>query len=251
MVQLLRRLVVLAIASAVLIVLGVSPAWAAPAVSVSPSTNLVQGQTVTVRGSGLPPNESEAVLQCVSGGNDVFSFCDIGGFVSTTTDSNGSFSTSFTVRRILETSQGRVDCASAPGRCIVAVSPFDTNYVASTPLSFDPNGPLPVLLDITVTDISAVVKDNKGIVSGTVTCTAPAFVDIEGRLRQVVHRFFIDAPFEAGVECDGSTQFAVPFEGANGVIKKGSAEVVLNAFGSSADGDDIFQLDTTIQIRSK
>jgi hypothetical protein len=190
-------------------------------------------------------------VQCVAGGTNVFDFCDIGGFVSVTTNSSGAFSTPFTVRRVFDTSQGETDCAAAPGRCLIAVSPFATTYVASTPLSFDPNGPLPVTLQITVEGLSAAVRDNEVLLQGTVTCTAPADVFIEGRLRQVVQRFFIDAPFSTSLECDGATPFTVFFEGQNGVIKKGSAELELNAFGSSPDGDDAVELDTTIQIRAK
>jgi Neocarzinostatin family len=251
MVGVLRRLGVLLVAATVMVLFGAAPAWAAPTVSASPSTDLVHGQTVTVSGSGYSAGTSLAVLQCVAGGTNVFDFCDIGGFVSVTTDSNGAFSTSFTVLRVFDTSQGETDCAAAPGTCLIAVSPFATTYVASTPLSFDPNGPLPVTLQITVEGLSAAVRDNEVLLQGTVTCTAPADVFIEGRLRQVVQRFFINASFSTSVECDGETPFAVVFEGENGVIKKGDAQLELTASGFSVDDDDQFTLDTTIRVRSK
>ena len=81
---------VVSVATAVLIFLGAAPAWAAPTVSVTPNTNLVHGQTVTVSGSGYGPNQSLAVIQCVQGATDVFDSCSISGFASTTAGPAGS-----------------------------------------------------------------------------------------------------------------------------------------------------------------
>jgi Neocarzinostatin family len=243
-----RRLLPLAAAVVLMVVMGAAPAWAAPTVTADPSTDLVSGQTIQVSGSGYSANSSIAVLQCAAGANDVFANCHIGGFVSVTTDANGSFSTSFTVSRSLPLSGRTVNCAASPGACIIAVSPFASTYLASTPLSFDPNAPF---LTITVTDVTAVVRDNSVLLQGVVHCTIPSQVFINGRLRQVVRRFFIDGFFQTSVACDDEQPFSVVFEGDNGVIKQGDAELDLSAFGSAGSEFDEFTLDTTIRVRSK
>lgn len=246
-----RRLGVLFAASAVMVVMGAAPAWAAPTIVATPSTDLIDGQVVDVTGSGLAPDRQVAVLQCVSGGTDVFAFCQIGGFVSTTTDSTGAFSTSFTVRRVISPTGEDVDCAASAGRCVLAVDDFSTDYDASTPLHFDPEGPLPPQLEITATPVSAAVRDNQVLLQGTVTCTVPTTVFIDGRLRQVVRRFFIDGFFETAVECDGETPFSVVFEGSNGVIRRGPAEVTLDATASTPDDFDEFSSTTELRVRRK
>jgi hypothetical protein len=144
-----------------------------------------------------------------------------------------------------------VDCAESVGRCVLAVDDFSTAYDASTPLTFDPEGPLPFRLEVTATPVSAVVRDNEVLLQGTVTCNAPVTVTIDGRLRQVVRRFFIDGFFETAVECDGEGAFAVVFEGSNGVIKQGPAEVTLNAAASNPADFDEFSSTTELRVRSK
>jgi hypothetical protein len=243
-----RRLLPLSAAVVVMVVMGAAPAWAAPTVAADPSTDLVSGQTIQVSGSGYSANTSLAILQCAAGANDVFANCSIGGFVSVTTNASGSFSRAFTVTRALSLGGRTVNCAASPGACIIAVSPFASTYVASTPLSFDPNAPI---LTITVTDVRATVRDNSVLLQGVVHCTLPSQVFIEGRLRQVVRRFFINGFFETSVVCDDEQPFSVVFEGTNGVIKKGDADLDLSASGSAGLEFDDFTLDTTIRVRSK
>jgi hypothetical protein len=243
-----RRLLPLSAAVVLMVVLGAAPAWAAPTVAANPGTDLVSGQAIQVSGTGYSANASLAVLQCAAGANDVFANCSIGGFVSVTTDASGSFSTTFTVSRTLSLSGRTVNCAASPGTCIIAVTPFAETYVASTPLSFDPNAPI---LIITVTDVTATVRDNAVLLQGVVHCTLPTEVFIQGRLRQVVHRFFIDGFFQTSVACDDEQPFSVVFEGTNGVIKQGDADLDLSASTSLGGEFDDFTLDTTIRVRSK
>jgi hypothetical protein len=64
-------------------------------VTVTPSFGLRTNDTVTVSGTGFPPNVTLAVRQC---SNEYPTACDYDGR-STTTDANGAYSTSVAVRR--------------------------------------------------------------------------------------------------------------------------------------------------------
>jgi hypothetical protein len=90
---------------------------AGPSVTVTPDTGLVDGQTVTVQGSGFDPlTTSIGVAQCPVGGT--FADC-IGQKIIPA--SGGSFSTTFTVQRFALT----VDCASVARRCFIGASNLD------------------------------------------------------------------------------------------------------------------------------
>jgi hypothetical protein len=95
------------------------------------------------------------------------------------------------------------------------------------------------------------VQDNSVLVEGTVTCTEPADVFIQGRLRQVVRRRFIDATFEVSVACDGDEPFAVLTEGQTGIIKQGQAQLDLSASGFTGAEFDDFVLSEEIHVRAK
>ena len=61
----------------------------------TPSTLLVQGDTVTVAGSGFPGNSLVGIIQCrlpTAGVQD----CNMSSLAYTNTDSAGTFSTSYT-----------------------------------------------------------------------------------------------------------------------------------------------------------
>jgi hypothetical protein len=90
-----------------------------PAVSVTPSTDLVDGQAVTVRGRGYTPNSSLGMIQCVAGADSIDD-CDGQTATSFSADAAGGFVKQFTVVRVIEHNVGQhTDCA-APGSCVVA-----------------------------------------------------------------------------------------------------------------------------------
>ena len=88
-----------------------------PSATVTPDTGLVDGQTVTVQGSGFDPSvQGVGIAQCPFGGtvNDC-----IGQQVVSA--SGGSFSATFTVH----SSALAVDCASVARRCFLGASNLD------------------------------------------------------------------------------------------------------------------------------
>ena len=123
---------------------GGAGAEASATATVSPSTGLVNGQTVTVTGAGFAANASigGAVCNDVGDGADA---CDTANVLLTTADPSGAFTVQFTVRRILHTANGTVDCASAAQVCHLGVANIQNQQAehANIPLGFDTTAPLP------------------------------------------------------------------------------------------------------------
>jgi hypothetical protein len=150
-----------------------APPLPGPAGTATPSTGLVDGQSVDVTAEGMPPGAGIFVVQCKAGANDANN-CDLSNLQSVTADDAGHLTTTYTVKRVLSLFSGVVpppvgeqpvtgrapksaasfqpqadpsgptpfDCASAPGACVINVTFFGPTVEAATiPLSFDPSVP--------------------------------------------------------------------------------------------------------------
>jgi hypothetical protein len=120
-------------------------------VSVEPSGELVDGQTVTVRGSEFPPDRELGVVMC-SGAVDLgggAAQCQLSPFTPVTSRGDGTFEVEFDVRRIIWVGGHEIDCAAPTpdgleATCIVAVgaiSDYDQSGIA--PVHFDGSVPPP------------------------------------------------------------------------------------------------------------
>ena len=118
------------------------PAEPGPQVSVVPDRDLLDGQTVSVEGSGFPGSGSLNAIQCRQEAASVED-CDLGtvSFVNAAPDGTVSFD--YSVRRVLLIGSESVDCATAADACFLAVATFDAVSVAAAPLHFDPDAALP------------------------------------------------------------------------------------------------------------
>lgn len=155
---------------------GAGPAAAEPvvaaattAVSVTPDTGLVDGQTVTVSGTGYDGLGTPiGVLQCLGGG--AFNLSNCGGTVQFPAVTDGAWSISLRVQRYLSIGSTPTDCAAAPGTCVVVGAPAsDFTQTASAPIAFDPNPPPPA--------VAASAEPATGLVDGQqVTVTASGFL---------------------------------------------------------------------------
>ncbi len=115
-----------------------------PAVTVTPSTDLVNLQAVTISGTGFTPSTGVGWAECKNNGSGDGNDCDVNHTGTANTDSSGAFTAPFVVHRILHTANGDVDCATAPGTCNIGVGKLsDHAEHAGAPLTFDPNAPLP------------------------------------------------------------------------------------------------------------
>ena len=252
--RVLRGVAVAAVVTAGGLVLTSTPAWAAPALTVTPDTDLVDKQPVDVDGTGYTPGASIAVLQCETGATSA-SGCDTSGLDFTTADGTGAFSHTYTVRRIITTESGDVDCAVADACRLVAANSSSTTEAAAVPISFDPTVPPFEDLEVDVTlDPTGTVVAKTGVVTltGTITCnrTADAFVD--GFVRQRAGRTFIDGEVFAEVACGPTpTTWTASGSGFNGIFKGGSAQVDLFAFAFDGDEEAFGETFGTVKLRGK
>ncbi|WP_216893101.1 neocarzinostatin apoprotein domain-containing protein [Nocardia alni] len=119
-------------------VLGAAPSAAAATVSVSQTTGLHAGQTISVALSGLPANLAQvAVGQClakVAGPND----CNLSGSLLGHADGRGIWQPNRGSAIALVGSIGGTNCAAAPGTCIIGVTSLTdpAHILSATPLSF-------------------------------------------------------------------------------------------------------------------
>ena len=125
---------------------GSAQAQDGPSVSVTPSTGLADGQTVTVRGSGFGGLRSVVVLQCAGTIGEhpdvdtaVFG-CDFTTDIQAVTEFGG-VSTAFVVSRELTLLEDRtVDCATASEPCRILVGSGPDTF-ATAPIGFGPPTP--------------------------------------------------------------------------------------------------------------
>jgi hypothetical protein len=101
-----------------------APALAAsPTISVSPSSGLTNGQSVTVKLSGFTPKASVAVIECSPlVAQDKQAACDTAGVKVLTTDASGAATTPFTVKTgQIGTASGST-CPGQGGVCLITAA---------------------------------------------------------------------------------------------------------------------------------
>lgn len=115
-----------------------APASAAASITVTPSSGLSDGQTVTVKGTGFAPNTQVLVLECPANatGSNGGSVCDVndGKIGNNSSDASGNFTTTLTVKVKPSSS---VDCTKQA--CVIqAHEGFNPNsgQTATAPISF-------------------------------------------------------------------------------------------------------------------
>jgi Neocarzinostatin family/DisA bacterial checkpoint controller nucleotide-binding len=107
--------------------------------SVTPATDLADGQVLKVNATGFTLNPQVYVTECVVA---AFSCAPAVGIF---THPNGTLTTKFAAHRVLVDGTGtRVDCASSAGSCeILIVDLRNVDYHATAALEFNPNLPPP------------------------------------------------------------------------------------------------------------
>lgn len=114
-------------------------ASATSALTITPATGLIDGQTVHLVATGLSANSVSGTEQCVSGHQ--LSGCDPLSFTLASTDAMGGFSADFVVRTIMHTPDGTFDCRTAS--CVIGTNTTtEAAGAAYGPIAFDPTGPL-------------------------------------------------------------------------------------------------------------
>jgi len=202
---------------------------------VVPSTDLVDGQSVAVSGTGFPADTDVVAVQC-STDPPLPDNCDLNTVQFLTTDGAGTVSTDFVVSRKLITGIGdEFDCA-VPGDCEMAITTLDVATFDSAPITFDPDAPLakPLAFIATIAN-DGVAFEKEGIVAlhGQLICNRGAFIEIDGRLSQAFGRFLFRTDFTVFEQCPSSGTFNYSFfvEPDNGLYAAGPATVRYSAFG--------------------
>jgi hypothetical protein len=215
----MRRLLVPAVLALVAIV-GLS-GCTVPAVTVTPSTDLVADQEVTVRGAGYSANSSLGVIQCKAPA-DGFGDCSGQTARSFSANGNGGFELQYDVTRILEFGNGvEHDCAVPDSCFLVSVYIHGFQGRATAPLQFRPEPAVSAWPDTNLTDGRQIQINGYGYAAnsslGIVQCpTGAASIDrCDGRTadsfsadhqgnytrQMTVHKLIEDAH---GVETDCS-----------------------------------------------
>jgi len=126
-----------------------APPLPPPDVVVSPDSNLVDRQQVAVIASGFIPGEFVQVAQCSAADIEPCQNGQFGG-AGGQADPTGAVAVGLTVRRAVLADADRVDCASAPGACVV-IAHASGGPIGTAPLDFDGSVPLPPPASISVT----------------------------------------------------------------------------------------------------
>lgn len=178
-------------------------------VMAEPSTGLRDGQEVTVTGTGFPPGVSVGIVMCAKEagrghGAQGVAACNIGHYAPATSDGGGTATGTFSVRRLLVLDGTEVDCASEPGRCMVAmgmISDYDTS--GGVLVDFDPSTPLPEPPSVSVAptgdlvDGQEVTAEVEGLYpggganamlcdAGEQRCLEVGYADVDGEGRAVI-----------------------------------------------------------------
>ena len=107
-------------------------------ITISPSTGLTDGETITIKGSGYPANQSQGITECANKGNQTTANdCNLGGIGVTKASATGAISATFKVA-LGPFGGNHIVCTSPPG-CIVSVATegsADPTDVATAVLKF-------------------------------------------------------------------------------------------------------------------
>ena len=150
-------------------------AGSAPSLAVDPPAGLVDGQVVTVTGTGFAAGARVAVHQCRSAPVGLVD-CDLGTVTTVAVDDDGGFSLQHRVFAMINDWGSQIDCRVPPG-CVLATDiGFDGGASAvAAPIAFDPGAALLPPPTITVTP-------GEGLVDGqTATVEGHGFVHRESR----------------------------------------------------------------------
>jgi hypothetical protein len=132
------------------VVVGAAPASAAGSISVTPNTDLHDGDVVSVDGTGWIPDSQVGACQGVSFQPASFNNCNSGTGSILTADGSGNVSTTLSVQRFINVpALGRtVDCADPSAPCVIGAA--ELNDIAGTAVFVTLHfAPLPPQIQVT------------------------------------------------------------------------------------------------------
>jgi len=212
---------------------GSSSVCGPPALTANPSTGLADGQTITVTGSGFTPFVGVGMVECQEGATGP-SGCDLSTLREVGTDGSGSFSTPYTVTRIMTTTSGKlganktIDCALSP--CFLGAADL-SNYSVSAAVAIAFNPKIPPVLSGTLAPTDTVnPKSGVAEIAGTVSCTQPLTIQLYVDLDQHFGRFNFENYGYSSVSCGQAkkaTKWALAVPPGIGLFGVGKATAVV------------------------
>src|SRR5690606_5735240 len=113
-------------------------------VTIEPSTDLLDGDLLTVSITGMTPWAQVSATQCPVGAVHSWNGCDPVSEAYAQADASGAVTLRIRAKARISldwSGTEQVDCRTGDG-CIVAITSDGENMVAQLPLPFDPDGPL-------------------------------------------------------------------------------------------------------------
>ncbi len=146
---------------------GAKGAAAAPSLTVTPHTDLRDGQIVALRAAGFSAKATIGIAECKAGGPAVVSDCDISTSLLTTSSAKGTVALSYQVSRYITVGAKTIDCA-VHDSCVLGVGryPATSTQHAEVVLAFNPKLP-PVLPTVAISPSSALVPNQPVTVTGS------------------------------------------------------------------------------------
>lgn len=108
----------------------------------------------------------------------------------------------------------------------------------------------PLELEVTIDPVGTVVPSTGvATISGTLTCSRPAFVEVFGLLEQRAGRAIISGFFFDFMECDGTMPWTAMVEGDNGLFVGGRADVEVFVFSFDEGEEDFAEAHASATVR--
>ena len=229
------------------------PAGAAPLVSVTPDSGLVDAQPVSVSASGYTANAQLAVIECTTGATSQDD-CDLSTLQYSSADGSGNLSTTYDVFRVILPASEPAGLDCAPSSCVLIVANIsDQTEAASAALSFDASVPPPPTLQISATIKPTGSFDRAGnvTVTGTVTCSLPADVYLQVSAIQRAGRALLHAYGFDEISCDGPTPYSLTAAPYDGILRGGNASVEVDYSSFSGRRSVYGSVNATVQLRGR
>jgi hypothetical protein len=261
--QKLRRTALLLLTVPVLVVLAASPAIAQPANDDFDSATVVPGLPFTDQVNTTEATTAADDPECAGQGATVwYSFTPTEDLRVEANTFGSDYDTTLSVYTGAPGALTQIACnddaaGSVQSRVRFDATAGETYFFMVGSFASGPGGnltfnldvaPPPFELGLTIDPVGSVVP-SKGVatISGTVTCSEPALVEVQGRMEQRVGRLLITGFFSTFVECTPpATAWSATVEGENGLFVAGRAQVDAVAFafeeGASAEASATVRL---------
>lgn len=262
-----RRLAIVSVLATIASsVFAIPPVDAAPSVTASPDTDLVDGDVVTVRGEGYPADHLAGMIQCRTPAprdiTEIVADCSFDEIREGQTNARGAVQKQMPVQRTMTIGQETIDCASTPCFMVVTTQEMPGSFdmftgTAGAALDFDETVPIPPPFEVT----AEVIEVDARAATVQIACTQRArTLLVLATLTQERNRGVAHAGGLVEGRCTGTDTIVVPLLphpefGRNGVrmrpfrrLLRGPASLELVVYARRVDAEDSFRLRRPVRL---